>query len=139
MRDRLRPNGVEALILDTADSDGDMRIVIPEDPGGAGKSYTASLRKAIAERGHYATKRRPHKDKVTRFASFSTIAESGFVKIVRGDWNDKYFEELEAFIGDGKTKDDQVDATSDGFNTLAEQRVIGEFTMFSLNQSNPFK
>jgi len=53
---------------------------------------------------------------LTRFKPFSSAAEAGDVKILSGKWNKDYFNELESFIGDGKTKDDQADATSGAYS-----------------------
>jgi len=66
------------------------------------------------------------------------MAESGFIRIVKGSWNKAFYNELESFIGDGKTKDDQVDATSDAFITLAETKYIPSFTPYIATQTNPF-
>lgn len=142
-RFRDRPSGVETRIIDSADQDGNKTsIFIPQDPGAAGKSYATSLIRKLAERGYRARAKPTNKDKVTRFAPFSAAAEAGLVRIVRGSWNDAYFTELEGFTGDGTTKDDQVDATSDAFTSLNEIRLVKAPNMSSeadMMQNNPYK
>jgi phage terminase large subunit-like protein len=56
---------------------------------------------------------------------------------VRGDWNEDFFAELEDFIGDRKQKDDQVDATSDAFNTLCKQIQLPTFAVPMLEKASP--
>lgn len=139
IRFRERPATVESTIFDTAKEDGDdVTVNVPQDPGSAGKSQATQLIRGLAEQGNYARAKPTNKNKVTRFAPFSAAAEAGLVKVVIGSWNNEYFSELEAFIGDGKTKDDQVDATSDSFNTLAEKKHVPSFTPHSLKQINRF-
>lgn len=141
-RFRDRPAGVEEGILDTARFDtGKVEIFIPQDPGAAGKSYASGLIRKLALAGFRARARTTNKDKVTRFAPFSAMAESGHVKVVRGDWNDAYFTELEGFTGDGKRKDDQVDATSDAFQSLNSKSVLKVPSMdnsLNMMRDNPF-
>lgn len=142
VRFRDRPSGVETRILDSAEQDGNrVGVFIPQDPGAAGKSYATSLIRKLVERGIRARAKPTNKDKVTRFAPFSAAAEAGLVKVVKGTWNDAFFTELEGFTGDGRTKDDQVDATSDAFSSLNEMRYVKPPTMGShtdLTQDNPY-
>lgn len=141
-RFRDRPSGVETVIMDTAEEDTNKtNVFIPQDPGAAGKSYATSLIRKLVEIGIRARAAPTNKDKVTRFAPFSAAAEAGLVRVVRGEWNDDFFNELEAFTGDGKTKDDQVDATSDAFSKLNEMRYVKTPTMGShvdITQTNPY-
>lgn len=142
-RFRDRPAGVEEGIKDTAKADTNKtEIFIPQDPGAAGKSYASGLIRKLAVAGFRARARTTNKDKVTRFAPFSAVAEAGLVKVVRGDWNDAFFAELEAFTGDGKKKDDQVDATSDAFQSLNTSRSMTVPKMNSnldMMRANPFE
>ena len=139
VRFRDRPAGVDKMILDTAIADGaDVHITVPQDPGAAGKSMAMQQIRMLAEKGFYARAKPTNKNKVTRYAPFSAAAEVGLVRVVVATWNDQYFNESEAFTGDGLTKDDQVDASSDAFIHLAEKRHIPSFSVPSLTQSNPF-
>lgn len=122
-RFRDRPAGVESEILSIAEVDGNRTTVtVPQDPGSAGKAYATDLVRKLAENGYRGRIKSTNKDKVTRFSPFSAAAEAGLVSVVRGDWNESYFTELESFTGDGRGKDDQVDSTSDAFITLAEEK-----------------
>jgi predicted phage terminase large subunit-like protein len=138
-RFRDRPDGVNNQMKEAGQQDGsDVKITVPQDPGSAGKSTALQQVRMLAEQGNYAKIRTTHQNKVTRFAPFSAMAEAGLIKIVEGSWNNIYFSELEAFTGDGKTKDDQVDGSSDAFITLAETKFIGAFTMPHFGQVNPY-
>lgn len=122
-RDRKRPQGVKKLMRKAAEVDGNKCVVgLPLDPGGAGKSVFEDHAKNLA--GFKFKKCKTTKSKLERFEPFSSAAEAGLVKIVKGDWNDSFVRELENFVGDGKGHDDQVDATSDSFNNLASGKQV---------------
>jgi len=117
MRDRVYE--VEKLIFDTAKADGKGTIIsIPIDPNAAAGAYARDMQRKLSELGYICRTQKPVKSKVTRFAPFSSIAQAKFVQVVVGGWNKDFFEELEIFDGEGKTKDDQVDACSDCMSIL---------------------
>jgi len=137
-RVRDRPAGAKKYMLDTARDDGtDVPVTVPQDPAAAGKAQALEHVKMFAENGHTCYTMSTGKDKITRFAPFSALAEQGLVRIVEGSWNEEFFAELEAFLGDGKGKDDFVDATADAFITLAQKRYIPSFTPSIITQNNP--
>ena len=139
IRKQLRHGGVEELILETAKHDGtDTTILIPQDPGAAGKAYAAQLVRLLIEHGYIARIKSTNKSKVTRFAPFAALAEAGGIRVCRGEWNDDYFAELERFDGSRNVKDDQVDATSDAFIHLAQDIHIPDFMPPDMRQENPF-
>jgi predicted phage terminase large subunit-like protein len=139
VRDRRRHGGVEDLILETARRDGvETTILIPCDPGAAGKAYAAQLVRVLAEHGYVARIKQTNKSKVTRFAPFAAVAESGGVRLVRGPWNEDYIAELERFDGSRNVKDDQVDATGDAFTHLASNIHIPDFLPPDMTRENPF-
>lgn len=117
------PSGVQKLVKETAERDAvrdpDIVIDIAQDPGQAGKSqiedYTGLLNdydvRSSTETG----------DKVTRFSPFSAQCEAGNVMIVRGPWNEKFFEQLENFPE--MAKDDIVDATSRAYAAVKKARA----------------
>lgn len=115
---RLRgtPAAVEASILATASQDGTgVCIRLPQDPGQAGKAQAATYIRKLAG---YDVKAAPVTgDKVTRAAPASAQAEAGNIRLLRGDWNDDFLDELEAFPT-GR-HDDWVDALADAINELA--------------------
>jgi predicted phage terminase large subunit-like protein len=68
-------------------------------------------------------------DKETRAFNFAAQVNAGNVRLVHGEWNRAFIEELRAFpMG---THDDQVDAGSDAFNRLAGTALVrfGTFRM----------
>lgn len=140
VRDRRRHGGVLDMILETARADGDdVTIIVPCDPGAAGKAYAASLIRDIADAGYYAKMKTTNKSKVTRFAPFAAVAEAGGIDVVTAEWNSDYFSELVRFDGSRNIKDDMVDATSDSFHALSTDIHIPDFIVPEMVQVNPFR
>ena len=140
-RFRERHHGVLQRILDTAKMDGyHVDVVIPADPNAAGKAYASTLIRELAEQGFYARSFATNQSKVLRFAPFASLAEGNNVSVVRAQWNDEYFQELEIFDGGRKHHDDQVDATSDAFKHLARSaQVLGNFSLPDMKRDNPMR
>jgi len=112
------PLAVEKAVQNTASQDGrSVHIGIEQDPGQAGKAEAEYQIRNLA--GYRATAFPVTKDKITRAAPFSSQAEAGNVKVLRGPWNRDFFIELENFP-EGEN-DDQVDSTSGAFMMLASQ------------------
>lgn len=115
VRDRVSPAGVERMIRNTASTDGRaVRIVIPQDPGSAGKAYANALIRALA--GYVVRAERETGSKEQRAEAVAAQAEAGNVKLVRGDWNEAFLEEVGMFPGGAH--DDQVDTLSGAFAAL---------------------
>ena len=116
--DRLSPSGVEDLILETAQKDGTgVDIEIPQDPGQAGVSQKVALTRKLA--GFNVRFRPMSSDKVARFKPFSAQAQPGNVDVVRGEWNGRWFRELENFPPPTRHgHDDDADSTSTAFDAL---------------------
>lgn len=115
-RGRWTPADVERRIKHTATADGlPVAIRMPQDPGAAGKSDAATKVKLLA--GFNVKVEPVTGDKATRARPASAQAEAGNVKLVRGDWNEAFLDELCSFPN-GQF-DDQVDAFSDALNELA--------------------
>lgn len=137
MRDRVHK--VEELIFSTAIRDGtDVIISIPLDPAAAAGAYARDLQRKLAEMGYTVRLSKPVKSKVTRFAPFGSLAQAGFVNIVRADWNRDFFDELEVFDGDRKRKDDQCDCCSDALLILNREINLPAFTLPDHTGTNPF-
>jgi predicted phage terminase large subunit-like protein len=115
------PLAVEKLIINTASQDGRQTVIYgEEDPGSAGKADIARFTRMLA--GYVVKKSRPTTDKETRAKPVSAQCEAGNVKILRGNWNKEFFDELENFpLG---KHDDIVDALSGAFNVLCEKTSI---------------
>jgi predicted phage terminase large subunit-like protein len=111
------------MLLATASQDGRaIQIVIEQEPGASGKSQIDYLVRQLI--GYRASGMRATGDKATRAGPLSGYAASGNVKLVRGAWNSAFLDELEAFDGSGKGHDDQVDAASGAFESLAQRNVV---------------
>jgi predicted phage terminase large subunit-like protein len=137
MRDRVHK--VEELIFQTAISDGQGVVIsIPQDPAAAAGAYAKELQRRLAEMGFMCRLTKPVKSKVTRFAPFSSIAQAGFVQIVKAEWNKEFFEELEIFTGEKKNKDDIADTCSDCILLLNKELVLPSFTLPSFTQTSSF-
>ena len=145
VRFRYRTDRVLKEVAQVALSDGldETSVFIPTDPGAAGKTAAQFYLRALAESGVYARTRTitGHASKLTRFKPFCALAESGSVKVVRGDWNEDFFRELEGFSGEKSIqksqKDDQVDAVSDCFISLARQVTLPSFVVPTLQMASP--
>lgn len=123
-RFRASPGKVEKSVKNISTNDGySTRISIPQDPGQAGKSQ----KRAFANLLHgFDVRFSPESgDKVTRANPLAAQAEAGNVKLVRGQWNEPFLEELCVFPA-GKYKD-QTDAASRAYMELNKKgnRLIG--------------
>lgn len=116
---RLGPGERDNFILTTAKQDGkEVRIRGPQDPGGAGVGDAVAFRTLL--RGFTVKTETVGGNKVLRFGPASSAAHPkstggryGRIAVVRGEWNDAFFAELEAFTGAKNGRDDIVDTLSD--------------------------
>lgn len=112
----------ERVIKTTASLDGQTtRIWIEQEPGSGGKESAESTIRNLA--GYTIKAERPTGDKVTRADPFAVQVAAGNVRILRGPWNQDYFDEMRVFPN-GKYKD-QIDASSGAFNKLAVPAAVG--------------
>lgn len=118
------PSEVEKRVRNNASQDGrDQEVGLEEDPGSAGKADIENYTRRVLS-GYRVAVYRPTKDKVTRALGYSSASENNLIKVVRGKWNEAFFNEHENFPPEeGKGKDDQVDAGSGAFNHLARKQV----------------
>lgn len=118
-RFRGSPEKVDRALLNTASQDGmGVTIRLPQDPGQAGKSQKKYLASLLVG---YDVRFKPETgSKELRAQALSAQAEAGNVKVVRGDWNGIFFDEICSFpVGAFK---DQVDAAANGFNELISKQ-----------------
>lgn len=93
-------------------------IVVPQDPGQAGKDQAQSI---IKENVGYIIKAiRETGSKDVRAEPFAAQCEAQNVKILRGPWNEEFINELCAFP---QGHDDQVDAAAGAFNYFVVKRL----------------
>lgn len=109
------PSKVETLVLQQAMIDrNEINIFMEQEPGASGKVMIDHYEKLL--RGYYFKGIRSTGPKTARAARFSAAAANHKVKIVRGDWNAKWLDELEGFP-QGK-HDDQVDSVAGAYNQV---------------------
>ena len=129
---RLRGNAneVEETIVTTARADGHAVVIsLPIDPGQAGKSQIARLSSLLG--GHRIYSSRENGSKLSRATPVAAQIEAGNVLIQQGAWAPVFFDELRLFPQG--TKDDQVDALSRAFITLAEIQNGGRRVFLPFN------
>jgi predicted phage terminase large subunit-like protein len=134
-RMRERFHTVEEYILNLSRNEpDDITYVIPIDSGSAGMAYARSLQQKLAETGRY-TVLHPMggKSKLIRFRPFASVCQSGAVSIMSDQWNDWFFDELEQFVGDGKTHDDALDAAVSAFWGLQRGLELPAFSLPDLS------
>jgi predicted phage terminase large subunit-like protein len=126
---RGNPGEVKRMVVNTASQDGTkVAIRIPQDPGQGGKSQVADYASALM--GYAFSAGVESGEKETRFSPFSAQAEHGKVRVLRADWNDRWFSELEAIPQ--SRHDDAVDATSTAFAALSKYTVsVGAGMVFT--------
>ena len=112
---------VENFVRGVAERDGhSCEVAMPEDPGQAGKGQTLAYTRKLAG---FSVRFWPVSgDKVTRFKPFSAQVGNGNVYVVRGDWNERWFRELENFPPPKRQgHDDDADSTATAFSALARR------------------
>lgn len=118
VRFRAGPGGVKRVVKNTATIDGKGVVVrIPQDPGQAGKAQVKDYTQAMP--GHEVRSKPVTGSKEVRAGPASAQAEAGNIDVVKADWNDAFFRELERFP-DSQFKD-IVDALSDAIDQLTEE------------------
>jgi predicted phage terminase large subunit-like protein len=130
VRFRAGPGQVEQRIEETAIVDGDdVDGWLEHDPGQAGKAEMRHLVNRFARFG-YRSKDWGSASKLSRARPYSAAVYNGTlvgqrVKVLRRPWTTAYLLEAEAFAGDDKTKDDQIDASSGAFWALTNAASSG--------------
>lgn len=117
---RVRVEEADIIIKQTARIDGKSVAVREEqEPGGSGKAVIKDHTRQLA--GYDYSGVIISGDKATRARPFRAQAEAGNVKILKGEWNRTYINELCSFPNG--TYDDQVDGTSCAFNSIEDQPI----------------
>ena len=117
LMDQLSPPEGDRLILNTAQQDGRWTLVRWELEGGsAGKRDEYHLQQML--RGYDTAAVRPLGDKVTRAKPLASEAMNGCVKLLRGNWNDRFLDCLSSFP---KGIIDPVDAATGAYAAIVER------------------
>lgn len=124
----------ETTIKNTAELDGrNTWIALEQEPGSAGKDVIDYYTRKVLY-GHTVKVTKPTGSKTDRAGPLSSQVQAGNVKILKGSWNQMFFDEMEAFPPETEEgHDDIVDASSLAFNTLASG-----ITSVGTKSSNPF-
>ena len=112
------PDEVERNIVQYANMDANTKQSIPQDPGQAGVAQKAAISKKLqGVRFEFSTE---SGDKRTRASPLAAQVNAGNVRMLRGDWNQSFINELGVFPN-GK-HDDLVDAASRAYNATITAR-----------------
>lgn len=108
------------LMLQTAQMDAALYNnqvvqVVEQEPGSGGKESADDTIRLFA--GFPVYKNSPQGNKEVRAEPYAAQCEAGNVKLVAGDWNRKYIDELEHFPNG--EHDDLLDGSSGSFNYIA--------------------
>ena len=119
---RARPYDVEQLIKNSTLADGyDVAIGMEQEPGSSGVITIDHYARNVL-RGYNFKGIRSTGSKVIRANPASAASEQGRVKLLRGDWNTDFLDQLEMFpFG---AHDDHTDGFSGAFNMLRSQPML---------------
>lgn len=114
-RKRTSPHELEEMIETTGADDG-LAVLqdLPQDPGQAGKAQKMRIAEILSGLNFSVTPETG--DKEARAGPFASQVEAEAVRLVKGDWNAAYIEELRNFPSG--TYKDQVDASSRGYAAI---------------------
>lgn len=143
-RYRKLSNSVLEHIVDTDKRDKSFgqscTVYTPEDPGAGGKLASMYIVKYLVEHGVIARadKTGSTTGKLAKMQPFLSLAEAGLVKVVKGDWNEMWYNELEDYVdGNRQQKDDMWDATGTAAKALLKTVTMPTFSIPSLTQPSP--
>lgn len=115
-------------------------VTIPKDPGAAAAAANMFFVKTLVEKGVDVRSEgvSGHTGKLARMQPFLSLAEAGWVRVVKGDWNEMWFNELEDYIdGNRNQKDDMWDATASAAKAVMKNNVMPSFSMAVYTQPSP--
>jgi predicted phage terminase large subunit-like protein len=143
-RYRKLTNGVleEIVKCDRKDKDEGFNIpvYIPKDPGASGAAAAQFFTRYLIENGVDARQEQMsgHSGKLARMQAFLSLAEAGLVKVVKADWNDFFFNELEDYVdGNRNQKDDCWDACGSCIRALLKNQTMPAFSLPINTQPSP--
>lgn len=123
-RGQIQAARVPTVIKSTAVMDGiHCEVVVEEEPAASGKIASSYIIGLLA--GWPVWSIRPSGDKLSRALPLLAQAEAGNVKLLRGDWNTAFLDEVRAFPSG--QHDDMIDAAAHAFNHLTQSPRAGGF------------
>lgn len=115
----------EKMIIKTAIEDrernGFVSIGVEQEPGSGGKESAEATEKALRQLGFSVFLDKVTGAKELRAEPFANASDDGKVSLVKASWNRMYIDALTSFPN--STKKDLVDASSGGFNFLAQYMI----------------
>jgi len=99
------------------------RIVIEQEGGSAGKAVIEGYQLRVLK-GYEVVGKKATGSKLDRARPAAAFAEGGHIILVHGAWNEAFLQEANAFTGDGKLHDDQIDTLSSAFDELIGEQVM---------------
>lgn len=126
-RDRVNELTVQKMLQATAREDqakyayggsltsGRVRIIIPQDPGSAGKALVGYYLREVLQ-GFDVSYEKETGSKMQRAQIFAAQVAAGNVFLLRAPWNEAFVDELRAFPNGAH--DDWLDAAAGAFNAL---------------------
>lgn len=123
------PAAVDATIRQTAMSDTQgVVVLLEEEAGSSGKRANEHIINAMP--GYVVISEKVTGSKLIRALPMAREAAKGRIKLVRGDWNEAWLDEVCDFTGEeskGAYHDDRVDAASLAFNYLNREQPFEWF------------
>jgi predicted phage terminase large subunit-like protein len=117
VRGQWEPHRRDAIIQATAASDGrEVMVRAEQEPGASGVAQIDAMTRRLT--GYRFKGEKVTGDKVVRADAASSQAGIGRIKLLKGEWNRAFLDEVTMFPN-GK-HDDQVDAFSGAFNALTK-------------------
>lgn len=134
--EQLSSLGNERITINTARRDGpNVKVKIFQDPGSAGVHEKDAYVRLLE--GFEIEVEKISRDKITAAKPLSAQAEAGNIRLLRGNWNEKFLSELENFPEGAH--DDMVDGASGAFNSLCGENVGTFGKEFLPEQQNRIK
>lgn len=136
IRERLKPEGTEALQHNTAVADGyNVMVREEQEPGSSGIAVCDMKKRGIFE-GYNYEGIKSDANKALRASAASAAAERGQIKYLRGCRNiEAFFNEAESFPGG--IHDDMVDGLSGSFNYLKQIPTTGAPVIMEKDEEDP--
>jgi len=105
-------------IISTAQRDG-TGVIIGVEEAGQQRGFIDDLKRLPELRMHTIRAVKPKGDKLNRAMPWASRAQLGAVDIVRGKWNNDFFDECNAFtVDDTHQHDDMIDSVSGAYSIL---------------------
>jgi len=119
VRGKWIPTERDKIVLQTAKADGQrVKVIVEQEPASGGIAQVDYIIRLLAGYSVEADKgARKKESKVLRASPLASQCGIKNVKLVRGEWNEAYLDELTNF-GEECAFSDQVDASSAAFNYL---------------------